>query len=69
MRARVAVMAQGPWLLLILSLCWPNLSQPAYPTNQPHQVKVGQTFSNVDTVAILGDMTKPPMQVFMSFAT
>ena len=43
-RAWVAVMA-APWLLLILSLCWPDLSQPAYPTNQPHQVRVGQTFA------------------------
>ena len=49
-RARVAVMAAPPWLLLFLLLCWPNLSQPAHPTNQPHQVKVGQPFAYMLTL-------------------
>ena len=32
--------AAPPWLLLFLWLCWPTLCKLAYPTNQPHQVKL-----------------------------
>jgi hypothetical protein len=49
-RARVAVMAAPPWLLLFFLLCWLDLSQPAYPTNQPHQVKVCQNFAYMLTL-------------------